>query len=150
MTSHGHYQTINMITQNEAPSPERSPLRRLCQSRSSSPPARGGTQSVRALEQKGAGDHLEGNVKDFKRKKHFEMRYPEAVERHIYFNPFNEGNEVYVKKHDVPKFSPLNTEGKKKARDKVHAYLNKQNLRLAKEIEPSSHVTGTQSSYVPE
>ena len=53
----------------------------------------------------------------------------------MYYNPFNEGDEFYVKRKDIPELEPMWGYDKGEARSKVYSFLNSQNLRLVKEIE---------------
>ena len=50
--------------------------------------------------------------------------YPDKVQRHVYFNPFYEGSEQYVKRKDIPDLEPLWGDDKGEARIKVHSFLN--------------------------
>ena len=57
----------------------------------------------------------------------------------MYYNPFNEGNEFFVKRKDIPGLEPMWGDDKGEARHKVYDFLNSQNLRLVKEIEPNEN-----------
>lgn len=72
-------------------------------------------------------------VKDIKHKKG--PKYPEATEKQVYYNPFNEGDEFYVKRKDIPELEPMWGDDKGEARHKVYNFLNNQNLRLVKEVD---------------
>lgn len=79
----------------------------------------------------------ENEVKDIKSKQG--PKYSEQVEKHVYYNPFNEGNEFFVKRKDIPELEPMWGDDKGEARDKVYSFLNSQNLRLVREIEPTAN-----------
>ena len=78
-------------------------------------------------------------VKDIKNKQG--PKYPEDTDKQVYYNPFNEGDEFFVKRKDIPELEPMWGDDKGEARHKVYNFLNSQNLRLVKEIE-SSEVEG--------
>ena len=61
-----------------------------------------------------------------------------SLERQIYYNPFNYGKEVFLKRDDIPELEPLYGDDKGEATYKVYNFINQQNLRLVKEFEPSS------------
>jgi len=42
-----------------------------------------------------------------------------------YFNPFNDGNEVFVKRDDIPKLKPIWGDEKGDASKKVYEFINK-------------------------
>lgn len=80
---------------------------------------------------------MQSGAKDIKpRKGQTCTRYPDSVERQIYYNPFQDGKEVFVKRGDIPGLEPIWLEDKGEARYKVYDFLNQQNLRVVKEIEP--------------
>lgn len=56
----------------------------------------------------------------------------------VYYNPVTKGEEIFVKREDVPNLEPLWGDDKGEARDKIYSFLNKQNLRIVKQIEPKS------------
>ena len=72
-------------------------------------------------------------VKEIKKKQG--PKYTEEAEKHVYYNPFNEGDEFFVKRKDIPELEPMWGDDKGEARTKVYSFLNSQNLRLVKEIE---------------
>ena len=53
----------------------------------------------------------------------------------MYYNPFNEGDEYFVKRQDIPELEPMWGDDKGEARYKIYNFLNSQNLRVVKEIE---------------
>ena len=78
--------------------------------------------------------------KNFKpRRQGYETTYPKKVDRKVYFNPFNKGEEVFVKRDDIPELEPMWADDKGEARQKVYSFLNEQNLRMVQEMEPHTY-----------
>ena len=77
-------------------------------------------------------------VKDIQTKKGYAPKlYHKKEDQDTYYNPFYAGDEVYVKRKDIPELEPMWGDDKGEARYKVYKFLNDQNLRLVKEIESS-------------
>jgi len=65
-----------------------------------------------------------------------EKKYESTVERRVYYNPFHDGKEVFVHRDDIPELDPIWGQEKGQARSKMYEFINSQNLRLVREIEP--------------
>ena len=91
------------------------------------------------LQRSEALSQLQSAAKDIKPKKgQAHMRYPDTVEKQVYYNGLGDGKEVFVKRSDIPDLEPIWLEDKGEARSKVYEFLNQQNLRVVSEIEPPS------------
>ena len=71
-------------------------------------------------------------------KKGHTPKYSEQLTKQVYFNPYSKGNEVFVKRKDLPELEPMWGDDKGEFIEKVYKFLNTQNLRIVKEIEPKS------------
>ena len=53
-----------------------------------------------------------------------------SAERHIYYNPFNYGKEVFLKRDDIPELEPMYGDDKGEATYKVYNFMNEANFFL--------------------